>query len=108
MNGMGYQELRENNARAKQSQRQYEYLNNSEFKYLVDDKKAREKFINTLLSEVKNIQNTEQFGYLQPDVNKKYKEEAIRAIMRIVYLNQNYDKYSAERDAELRKLLRNK
>lgn len=103
-----YNDLRNNNARAAQSQRQYEYLNNSEFKYLVDDEKAREKFINTLLSEVENIQNTEQFGYLQPDVNKKYKEEAIRAIMRIVYLNQNYDKYSAERDAELRKLLRNK
>lgn len=106
--GDTYEGLKNNNARAAQSQRQYEYLNNSEFKYLVDDEKAREKFINTLLCEVKNIQNTEQFGYLQPDVNKKYKEEAIRTIMRIVYLNQNYDKYSAERDAELRKLLKSK
>ncbi len=103
-----YNDLHSNNVRAKQSQRQYEYLSNSELKYLVDDEKAREKFINTLLSEVSNIQNTEQFGYLPPDVNKKYKEEAIRAIMRIVYLNQNYDKYSAERDAELRKLLKKK
>lgn len=97
-----YENLKSNNARAAQSQRQYEHLSNSELKYLVDDEKAREKFINTLLSEVSNIQNAEQFGYLPPEINQKYKEEAIRAIMRIVYLNQNYDKYAVERNAILR------
>ncbi len=100
-----YQELRENNARAKQSQRQYEYLNNSEFKYLVDDEKAREKFVNTLKTEVQNLQNTERLGFLPSEINETYKQEAINYLMRIIFLNQNYDKYSTERDLKLQSLL---
>ena len=100
-----YQELRENNVRAQQSQRQYEYLNNSEFKYLVDDEKAREKFVNALKTEMQNLQNTEHLGFLPPEINETYKQEVINYLMRIIFLNQNYGKYSAERDLKLQSLL---
>ncbi len=101
-----FEKIRPNNAREKQSDRQLEYLNNSELKYLVDNEKARERFVDTLLSEVENIRNTEQFGYLPAETNEKYKEEATNALMRIVHLNRNYDRYRAQRDSELQGLLR--
>lgn len=67
-----------------------------------------EKFVNTLKTEVQNLQNTERLGFLPPEINKTYKQEAINYLMRIIFLNQNYDKYSTERDLKLQSLLAEK
>ena len=85
----------------RQDEQMLDYIEGSDYKYLADWDKSRKKYIEDLQKEVEKLESTEQLGYLPPGENEIFKEEAINALKRIIYLNQNYDTFSKIRDKEL-------
>ena len=100
-----YNHLNDNNRRAAQSDIQYEYLKNSDYKYLVNNSRARKEFIKILNNEIDMLENTERLGYLPDGINEKYKQEVINTLRRIIHINVNYNHYKAELDSALNALL---
>ncbi|MBR5314656.1 MAG: hypothetical protein IKU45_04525, partial [Clostridia bacterium] len=89
------------NSSRKQAKQMLDYLEDSDYKYLADFDESREKYIEDLQKEVEKLEETEQLGYLPPGENEIFKEEAINTLKRIIYLNQQYDRFSKIRDKEL-------
>ncbi len=86
-----YESLVNNNNGVMKAKEEYDKLNQSEEKYLINSKKHRDIFISRIEDELKNIKNTDFFGYHTQDENDRFKEALITEMMRIMYINYNYD-----------------
>ena len=84
---VGSETVEDNNAR-KQYGQMLDYIEDSDYKYLADFDKSREKYIEDLQKEVEKLEETKQLGYLPTGENEIFKEEAINTLKRIIYLNQ--------------------
>lgn len=73
------------------AQKYREQVNQSEEKYLINSKKHRDVFISRIEDELKRIKATDSFGYHTQDENDRFKEALITEMMRIMYINYNYD-----------------
>lgn len=99
--GAADSDIYENSKPRKQADRMLQYIEGSDYKYLADWEKSRKQYIEDLWKEVEKLESTEQLGYLPPGENEVFKEEAINALKRIIYLNENYETFSKIRDREL-------
>ncbi len=102
-----YQNLSKNNPRARQSQSVLDYLEGSDYRYLVDNEKSREKFIQALRGELESLKATERIGYLPYEESETVKQRAVDMLMRIIHLNEQYELYSKKRDAGIREAMKN-
>ena len=102
-----YQNLSKNNPRARQSQSVLDYLEGSDYRYLVDDEKSRGKFIQALRGELESLKATERIGYLPYEESETVKQRAVDMLMRIIHLNEQYELYSKKRDAGIREAMKN-
>lgn len=86
-----YESLVNNNKGVMRAKEEYDNLNQSEEKYLINNKKHRDIFISRIEDEIKKIKTTDSFGYHTQDENDRFKEALITEMMRIMYINYNYD-----------------
>lgn len=93
-----YEALVNNNKSLQKAKTNYDKLNNSEYKYLINDKDYRDAFIEGIYEEIEKIKNTNSFGYNSQDEDERFKEALIQQLMRIIHINSNYDNEKANRD----------
>jgi len=68
-----------------------DYVNQQDRKYLIHDSWTRQKFIDQLEQDIKEIENTDKFGYLPQAESDTFKKQLLDRLNRIIYLNQNYE-----------------
>ena len=102
-----FENLSSENARARQSKNVLDYFESSDYKYLVDDEKARRKFIRDLETQIEKLDRTDRVGFLPPTESDIIKQQTINALLRVIFLNENYGLYSKIRDEEIREAMKN-
>ncbi|MBQ2839768.1 MAG: hypothetical protein IJE70_00300 [Oscillospiraceae bacterium] len=75
----------------KNAQDYYEYINESNSKYLVKGKRERELFVSRLRDELDKIEKTEKFGFLPQEDSNNFKKVLIDRLKNIIFLNENYE-----------------
>ena len=86
------------------AEKYYSYINDDRKKYLINSGQHRKLFLSRLQEELDKINNTETFGFLPPEENKRFKEIMAKRIREIISLNQNYEYEKQLADQEWERL----
>ncbi len=83
------------------------FTTNSEYNYLIRDKRARKKFINRLEMRIDDINKNFEKGkkYTNERHNELYQDTLIEFYDKIIDMNENYQDSKKELDAELKELI---